>query len=142
MKEKFIDYKPHKKTAQIIEWVNGIIYEYQVQGYILTLRQLFYQLVSRTLIANTKKSYDSLSKILTNARMAGLVDWDSIEDRGRVPRIPACTNSIHMMHFYRLLKILELIGKVGRIIMLKYGVKKTRYRGSWNALLIITISIW
>jgi hypothetical protein len=95
MKEKFtIDYKPQAKTVQKINWVNAIIDEYQAQGYTLTLRQLFYQFVSRNYIENSRKEYDSLSEALTNARMAGLVDWEGIEDRGRVPRIPSCTNSI------------------------------------------------
>ncbi len=95
VKEAFIQYKPHKATAQKIEWANTIISEYQAQGYILTLRQLFYQFVSRDLIKNNKAAYDSLSEALTNARMAGMIDWDAIEDRGRFPRIPACTNSIY-----------------------------------------------
>ena len=52
----------------------------------LTLRQLHYQLVSRDLI--TPQEYAKLSKLLTNGRMTGLVDWDAIEDRVRVPNIP------------------------------------------------------
>ena len=95
VKQAFIEYKPHKATGQKIEWSNSIISEFQAQDYTLTLRQLFYQLVSRGLIENNKASYDSLSETLTNARMAGMVDWDAIEDRGRFPRIPRCTNSIH-----------------------------------------------
>jgi hypothetical protein len=94
-KQAFIEYKPHKATVQKIEWSNSIISEFQAQDYTLTLRQLFYQLVSRDLIENNKASYDSLSETLTNARMAGMVDWDAIEDRGRVPRILKSTNSIH-----------------------------------------------
>jgi hypothetical protein len=94
VKQAFIEYKPHKATALKIEWANSIISEFQKQGYVLTLRQLFYQLVSRGLIENSKASYDSLSETLTNARMAGMVDWDAIEDRGRFPRIPDCTNSV------------------------------------------------
>lgn len=94
MKEKFESYKPYKASKRKIEWVNEIIAEYRVQGYTLTLRQLFYQLVSRDLIVNSRREYESLSEVMTRARMSGLVDWDGIEDRGRFPRIPDCTNSV------------------------------------------------
>jgi len=49
----------------------------------LTLRQLYYQFVSRDLIANTMKSYKRLGGIINDARLAGLIDWLAIEDRTR-----------------------------------------------------------
>ena len=61
--------------------INGIIEEYQAQGYVLTLRQLYYQLVSRDIIPNQQKEYNKLSILLKEGRMAGVVDWDAIEDR-------------------------------------------------------------
>jgi hypothetical protein len=57
-KQAFIEYKPHKATGQKIKWSNSIISEFQAQGYTLTLRQLFYQLVSRDLIENNKAAYE------------------------------------------------------------------------------------
>ena len=57
-------------------------------GYRLTLRQLYYQLVSRGAIANTVREYKNLSVTMTNARMAGLIDWDHIEDRSRNALMP------------------------------------------------------
>lgn len=54
----------------------------------LTLRQLYYQLVSRAIIPNEEKSYKNLGGLVSDARLAGLVDWDAIEDRVRVPRHP------------------------------------------------------
>lgn len=65
--------------------INEIIESYQAQGYKLTLRQLYYQLVSRNTIANNDKEYKKLSRVLTEGRMAGIVDWDAIEDRLRKP---------------------------------------------------------
>ena len=49
----------------------------------MSLRQLYYQFVSRDLLPNQLKSYKRLGGIMSNTRDAGLVDWDSIEDRTR-----------------------------------------------------------
>lgn len=54
----------------------------------MTLRQLYYQLVSKDIIPNRQNEYAKISRVLTDARMAGMVDWDFIEDRGRVPKFP------------------------------------------------------
>ena len=62
---------------------NGIIAEYEGQGFELTLRQLYYQFVSRDLIPNNMKAYKNLGSIVNDARMAGLIDWDHITDRTR-----------------------------------------------------------
>lgn len=66
-----------------IEQANEIISEYQDQGFVLTLRQLYYQFVRRNWIPNSDKEYDKLGALLTDARLAGMVDWDAIEDRTR-----------------------------------------------------------
>lgn len=62
---------------------NDIIAEYQEQGFDLTLRQLYYQFVSRDLIPNNQKSYDNLGALISDARLAGLIDWNTIQDRTR-----------------------------------------------------------
>lgn len=71
------------KTQSIIEAAEGIIQQYQAQGFILTLRQLYYQFVARILIPNTDQSYSRLGNIISDARRAGLIDWNAIEDRTR-----------------------------------------------------------
>src|SRR5215212_9457025 len=71
------------KTQIVIEQANEIIAEYMAQGFRLTLRQLHYQFVARDLRENTDTAYKNLSSILSDARYAGLLDWDAIEDRGR-----------------------------------------------------------
>jgi hypothetical protein len=73
------------ERRQRIHRINSIIQEYQDKGYKMTLRQLYYQLVSRDIIPNKQKEYAALSGLLTDARMCGLTDWDAIEDRLRVP---------------------------------------------------------
>lgn len=80
------------KTKSYLDQVNVIIAEYQQMGHLMTLRQLYYQLVGRVVIENNNEAYRKLSRLLTDGRMAGYVDWDVIEDRLRVPRIPYYEN--------------------------------------------------
>ncbi len=74
--------------------IASIIDEYTNEGYRLTLRQLYYQLVSRDIIPNQQKEYAKLSNLLVKGRMAGIIDWDSIEDRIRIPYIPYYAENI------------------------------------------------
>ena len=95
MKESFRDdLHLSKKNQEQLQVVNSIIEEYAEQGYILTLRQLYYQLVSRDVIANKQSEYAKLSTLLVKGRMAGVVDWNAIEDRIRVPFIPYSVDDI------------------------------------------------
>lgn len=83
MKEKFIDKTFSAKTQAMIDTINAILTEYRAQGYRLSLRQLYYQLVARAIIENSLQSYKRIGDIVSSARLAGLVDWSMIEDRGR-----------------------------------------------------------
>lgn len=67
----------------VIAQANSIIEEYSAQGFKLTLRQLYYQFVARDLIENSQRSYNRIGSIITDARNAGMVDWEAIEDRTR-----------------------------------------------------------
>ena len=82
-KIRYIEKKFRKSTLDVIEKANEIIKEYQDDGLCLTLRQLYYQFVSRDLLPNKQKEYDRLGNIISKARLAGLVDWMAIEDRTR-----------------------------------------------------------
>lgn len=81
---KQTNFKP--KSLELIERCNEIIEDYQKQGLRLTLRQLYYQLVSANTIVNEERSYKNLGSLVSDARLAGLMDWDAIEDRVRQPR--------------------------------------------------------
>ena len=98
MKQKFEDHRFGEQGANIIIQAQQILVEYAKQGYRLSLRQLYYQFVARDLLPdgwrdpttnskNNVKSYKKLGNIICDARMAGLLDWDMIEDRGREPAI-------------------------------------------------------
>ena len=66
-----------------IKQANEIIAEYGGQGFSLTLRQLYYQFVARDIIPNNIKSYKNLGSVVNDGRLAGLIDWDHIQDRTR-----------------------------------------------------------
>src|SRR4030066_661281 len=87
VKEHFREVRFRGDTARYLEQVIMVIDRLQQMGYKMTLRQLYYQLVVASIIANQKKEYARLSDILTRARMGGLVDWGAIEDRVRVPKM-------------------------------------------------------
>lgn len=80
--------KFRENTIQLLTKILKVVREYQEQGYKLTLRQLYYQLVVQNVFSNEQKNYAKLSDLLGEARMSGLCDWDAIEDRIRVPRFP------------------------------------------------------
>jgi hypothetical protein len=82
----FIRYKQKNfrdASMEIIWQAREILDDYERQGFDLTLRQLYYQFVSKDLIPNHQRSYDRLGAIINDARMAGLIDWDHIIDRTR-----------------------------------------------------------
>ncbi len=85
-KIKYQDFNFSPETRSVIDQANAIIAEYETAGYALTLRQLYYQFVARDLIPNTERSYKRLGSIVNDARMAGLIDWLHIQDRGRFVR--------------------------------------------------------
>jgi hypothetical protein len=79
----YIEKNFRAETLEIVEQANAIIKEYEDQGFDLTLRQLYYQFVARDLIPNTQRDYKRLGSIINDARLAGLIDWESIVDRTR-----------------------------------------------------------
>lgn len=84
MKIRYRQPKFHRRDARVmIKRANDILAEYEQHGLILTLRQLYYQFVARDFIENNVKSYQKLGKIIGDARLAGLVDWERLEDRTR-----------------------------------------------------------
>lgn len=73
----------HHASLVRISQANSIIAAYTAQGFKLTLRQLYYQFVSRDLIPNTMRSYKQLGEVINDGRLAGMIDWNAIEDRTR-----------------------------------------------------------
>jgi len=77
----------HKEFRQaslsLIEKCNTILERYNADGYDMTVRQVYYQLVAADEIENSVNSYDKIQGLLKDARLAGLLDWDYIVDRTR-----------------------------------------------------------
>lgn len=86
MKEQFINKKFNERSMQLITICDEIIERYQAMNLRLTLRMLYYQLVTTNAITNEERSYKNLSSLISDARLAGLLDWEAIEDRIRPPR--------------------------------------------------------
>lgn len=106
MKIAYIDKRFAQATIDIIETANEIIAEYQEQGFDLTIRQIYYQMVARNLFPedrrwrwdgarkkwvrdpngtkNAQPNYKWLGEKINDGRLAGLIDWDAIVDRTRV----------------------------------------------------------
>lgn len=95
MKDAFVVKRFGEESRRLIDVVNRILGEYARQGYDLSLRQLYYQMVARDLLpqkwadkktgsVNNLHSYKNLGSLVNDARLAGFVDWDMIVDRNRV----------------------------------------------------------
>jgi len=86
MKRQYIEKRFQRPSLLLIGQTNTIVEEYSGQGFDLTLRQLHYQFVARDLYANTSKNYNRLKSVVSDGRLAGLIDWDAIVDRTRYVR--------------------------------------------------------
>lgn len=75
------NFKPDR--LELIDMINTVIDDYESQGFSLTLRQVYYQMVARAIIPNNERSYKNLGNLISDARLAGLISWDAIEDRTR-----------------------------------------------------------
>lgn len=83
-KEAFIQKKFKTESLAAIKIIDAILEEYRRQGYRLSLRQAYYQMVARGHIQeNSARSYKNMGSLVSDARQAGLLDWSMIEDRGR-----------------------------------------------------------
>src|SRR5262245_20219738 len=83
MKKCFFPHTFRGRKSALIAKADAVIEHYMAQGFRLTWRQLFYQLVARGQLRNTRDNYVDLYKTCGEARDAGLIDWDAIEDRAR-----------------------------------------------------------
>ena len=103
MKKCYKAFNFRQKTLEIINKANEIIIEYAEDGYDLTLRQLYYQFIAHDLFPedrrwtwtgsrwkrdpngtkNAPPNYKWIGSLVNDARLAGIIDWNSIVDRTR-----------------------------------------------------------
>lgn len=69
-----------KKSKELLEFIQEILSEYSEQ---LTLRQIYYQLVSRQIIQNNENEYRKVSRLCVIGRDDGLLPEDKFIDRLR-----------------------------------------------------------
>lgn len=102
-------YEPKEFNAmamRAIEHANKVVADYAKDGFSITLRQLYYYFVGHALFerryawdagrkkwvpdengtTNADPNYTWLGGVISDARLAGLVDWGAITDRTRTPR--------------------------------------------------------
>lgn len=84
-KQLYIHKEFRTSSRVLIAHCDRILRGYIAQGYTITVRTLYYQMVARDIIPNSERSYQNLTSLVNDARLAGLLDWDVIEDRGRRP---------------------------------------------------------
>lgn len=82
------------RKEDVVAQIQGIVNRYQKMGFTLTLRQLHYQFVKNNWIVNHDSAYKKLGNILDDCRYGGEIDWNSIEDRGRVPHLLYAVDSV------------------------------------------------
>lgn len=91
------------QSIEMIERALVIIDDFKAQGFILTLRQVYYQFISRDQFPENKRykwtgskwvrdvngtknclpNYKWLTTLVSDARLSGIIDWNDIEDRVR-----------------------------------------------------------
>lgn len=79
----YVQKKFSREHLAIIRAANGFLERYAAGGYQVTLRSLYYAFVKSNLLKNEINSYKRLGKIVGDARLAGLIDWNHLEDRTR-----------------------------------------------------------
>jgi hypothetical protein len=102
MKIKYDDRRFTPAAQLVVEQAEAICDEYAAQGYNLTLRGLYYQFIRRNAFPdsrlqqvrdaatgetfqtkNHQKNYKWLGDLVSDARIAGLIDWSHIDDPTR-----------------------------------------------------------
>lgn len=83
MKKAYISKRFGATQLTFLELIDDICDDYVAQGFTLSLRQLYYQLVGKNVIENNLLSYKRLIRTVSEGRLAGKIDWDAIEDRTR-----------------------------------------------------------
>jgi len=109
MKEKFEDrvltgsikkklyegYVWEERKENVVKWIHEVVNDfYHGQGYTLTLRQLYYQLVGKALIPNHLNVYKKIGTIKDDMCYSGVLDWAAFEDRGRKLYTPWWESSV------------------------------------------------
>jgi len=72
-------WQPNPETLGLLKPAVDFVRKYGT----VTVRQIYYGLVSRQVIANTLREYKRLDRVVTRARLAGLIPFDAVVDDTR-----------------------------------------------------------
>jgi len=106
MKFAYVEKKFYADARYLIQKADEIINSYMKKGFDMTLRQIYYQFIALDTFPNNRRyswtgkkwvkdsngtknaqpNYDWLERTISNARLAGLIDWNAIVDRTRFVR--------------------------------------------------------
>ena len=91
-------WKPQAATRRIIEAAQEIIEAARAAGFRYTLRGVYYRLVARNLIPNSKPSYKRLTYVLKRARWEEIIAPDALDDVSRPLAVrPAWDSPAHAL---------------------------------------------
>lgn len=77
------DYRPQRKTLELLDQVQAVLEEYRPY-WPLTIRQVFYRLVGRYGYPKEETAYSRLCEHMNNARRARVIPFSTIRDDGVV----------------------------------------------------------
>lgn len=75
-----------KKTLELLTHIDEIVNSYMERGMSITVRQVYYQCVTKKFIKNSQEEYKKIVDRIRDGRLSGLLDWEAIEDRTRYQR--------------------------------------------------------
>ena len=78
----FIEWNPQQRTRALLAAARDIIEDVTPEIGAITLRQLFYLLVTRFEYSKTERAYKRLCEAMNRGRRAGFIDMGSIRDDG------------------------------------------------------------
>jgi len=83
---RYADIPMRQPKLQLIAWVRSVVEEYGRQRMNISVRQCYYQAVARGFMESSSSTYNQIQGALRDGRMAGLIPWTLVEDRGRTLR--------------------------------------------------------
>lgn len=72
------------RNLEIIKYINFIISREQVKKKRITVRKLHLELVKKNFFTDTRQDYKNVTRIISHARLAGLICWSAIDGRRQI----------------------------------------------------------
>lgn len=99
MRQKYADWTPIPSTRAIIDTAEDLAEELVSVGIKPTARQLYYALVRRGSIPNTPSFAKLVERSIPRARVAGLLDWDLVQEDSPAPTNRTASLDSLLLHY-------------------------------------------